>query len=111
MTHNKYIGLCGSILYTLNPYRLSDVYIRSSVGEYTAIIFLPLILYGLWKIYTEDENSPSYKHNWIIPAIGFSGIIETHIISTELVGLTTILACLPVSYTHLDVYKRQLLPS
>ena len=94
MTHNKYIGLCGSILYTLNPYLLSDVYIRSSVGEYTAIIFLPLILYGLWKIYTEDENSPSYKHNWIIPAIGFSGIIETHIISTELVGLTTILACL-----------------
>lgn len=94
MTSHKYAGLAASVVYLLNPYRLSDLYIRGSVGEYTAMLFLPLILYGLWKIYTQDTSSPSYKRSWILPALGFSGIIQTHVISCEMVGIFTLLTCL-----------------
>ena len=75
-------------------YRIIDIYIRSSVGEYSAITFLPLIACGLWKIFTEDTNSENYSKNWIMPVIGYSGIINTHILTCEMAGAFTILLCL-----------------
>ena len=91
---NKYIGLTGCILYSLSLYRLTNVYIRSAVGEYLAMIFFPLVVYGLWKVYTEDNNSEKYKHNWLILVIAYTGIIESHVLSVEMIGIFTVMACL-----------------
>lgn len=51
---SKYIGMLGSMLYTLAPYRVYNIYNRGAVGEYTAMIFLPLLCYGFYLIFTED---------------------------------------------------------
>ena len=40
---NRVTGMFGSMLYTLAPYRVYNIYNRSAVGEYTAMIFLPLL--------------------------------------------------------------------
>lgn len=94
ISRNNKAALAGSMLYTLSLYRMINIYIRSAVGEYSAMIFLPLIVYGMWKIFTEDINEAGYKKNWIIPVIGFSGIINTHILTCEMVGAFIILLCL-----------------
>ena len=44
-------ALLGTALYTLSFYRLTNVFVRAAVGEYTAMAFLPLVVYGLWRIY------------------------------------------------------------
>ena len=86
------VGLLASMLYTLAPYRLSCLYIRGAVGEYTALAFFPLIFYGLYIIVSEREEK---CHEGVMPAIiGFSGLILTHILSCEMVGVVTIVFCL-----------------
>lgn len=93
MFKNKHTGLVGSMLYTLAPYRFTNLYVRIAVGEYTAMAFLPLIVYGLYRIYTEDDRSPDYKYSILPAVLGFSGIIQSHALTCEMVGLFTILLC------------------
>lgn len=91
---NGIIGLFGSTLYTLAPYRLYDMYNRAAVGEFTAMIFLPLLVWGFYRIYTEDLEKKDYLWNWVIPVIGFSGIIQSHMLSCGMAGVFVALLCL-----------------
>lgn len=87
-------GLLASALYTLNIYRLTCIYTRAAVGEYSAMVFLPLILYGLWKVYMMPEDSREHRNSWITIVAGYSGLVVTHMISCEMAALFTILSCL-----------------
>ncbi|MCM1063276.1 MAG: hypothetical protein NC420_02200 [Eubacterium sp.] len=91
---SKYIGMFGCALYTLAPYRIYNIYNRAAVGEYTAMVFLPLLVWGFYQIYTEDPEKEGYLWNWAIPVIGFSGIIQSHTLSCEIAGGTVALMCL-----------------
>lgn len=42
-----FAGVAASMLFLYAPYHAVEVYIRGSVGEYWAIAFIPLLLYGL----------------------------------------------------------------
>lgn len=88
------VGILASALYTLAPYRMYNVYNRAAVGEFTAMIFLPLLIWGFYRIYTEPVEKKGYLWNWVIPVIGFSGIIQSHVLSCEMVGFFVILLCL-----------------
>ncbi len=94
MSGSKRTAVIGAALYTTSIYRLIDIYVRASVGEYTAMIFLPVIAYGMYRVYADDVDSDSFKKDWIIPVIGFSGIINSHILTCEMTGLFTVLLCL-----------------
>ncbi|MDR0220989.1 MAG: hypothetical protein LBI54_06260 [Lachnospiraceae bacterium] len=96
---NTYIGLAAAFVYASSIYRLTNIYVRAAVGEYTAMTFFPLILYGLWAVYTyhhEDagDKPQGYKRLWIPLAIGYTGVIQSHTISTMLVGIITVIVCL-----------------
>lgn len=90
---SRFIGLFGSLLYTLAPYRIYNIYNRGAVGEYTAMIFLPLLCYGFYMIFTQDIHSREYKRYWLIPVLGFTGIIQSHVLTCEIVGFFTVLLC------------------
>ncbi len=94
ISRNKYMGLMGAVLYSTSIYRLVNLYTRAAVGEYTAMVFIPIILYGLWKIFTEDTSEKKYKRNWILLSLGYSGLILSHVISCEMAGFFTIIICL-----------------
>lgn len=94
MFKDEYVGLLCSMLYTLSVYRIFKTYIRGSLGETMAMVFLPLIVYGFYKIFTEDVTQKKYKWCFIPLTIGFSGLIQTHWLTCELVGGFTILLCL-----------------
>lgn len=91
---SRYIGMFGSMLYTLAPYRIYNIYNRSAVGEYTAMTFLPLLIYGFYLIFTGDIEEKKYKRYWLLPVLGFSGIIQSHVLTCEIAGIFTILLCL-----------------
>lgn len=90
MFESKRIGLAGSFLYTLSVYRLTNVYVRAAVGEYTAMIFFPLIAYAIFLLLKEKRE---LRKGWILLSLGMTGIIQCHIISAEIVTVMLGLLC------------------
>lgn len=82
-------GFLGGVLYTLSAYRLIDIYTRASVGEYLALIFLPLCLCALVSL-TRGET----KRSWKVLVLGFSGLLQSHILSFALMTVAAAVFCL-----------------
>lgn len=87
-------GLAVTLLYTMAPYRLMDMYLRVAVGEYTAMAFLPFVAYGLYRIYTEDAEQKKYRRCFLPLVIGLTGILQTHVLTSEMIGGIILLVCL-----------------
>lgn len=65
-------SLAGSIIYIFIPYRFVDLYIRGSIGENLAFVFLPLILGSIYKI---KNNKKIFLP---ILSISTAGLILSH---------------------------------
>lgn len=92
------IALTATALLTLFPYRLEDLYQRAAVGEYTALFFFLLLLYGLFLTFTKEERFQRSRA-WIWVAVGCAGIVLSHAISVALVFLPAF-AMLIVGMVH-----------
>lgn len=66
-------GILSSILYTLAVYHAVDIYVRGDFAEATAFSTIPLVFYGLWKLYKEKK----YKYFLLVSA-SFALIIVSH---------------------------------
>ncbi|MDD3206320.1 MAG: hypothetical protein PHS74_11410 [Lachnospiraceae bacterium] len=91
--NNYRIGILASFLYTLSAYRFTNLYVRASMGEYTAMVFLPWVILGFWRVYmAEDEYK--FKVKGYLPIIlGLTGVVQSHIISCEMIAIFVILFC------------------
>ena len=84
ITGSKKAALFSCIVYTLFPYRLTDMYVRAALGETLAMTFFPLVIAGIWHILYGE------KRKYLILSAGFLGILCSHILSIGLAGLMTI---------------------
>ena len=90
----QYAALFGSVIYLLMPYHLFSIYNKSAVGEMLAITFLPLIFCGMYLLFTEKISEDSYKkHKWYI-VWGVSGVLQSHLLSTEMTVVFIVLFCI-----------------
>lgn len=81
MTDSKYAGVIAGMLITLCPYHMDDLMVRSAVGEYTAFIFVPFALYGIYNVVYEEMSKP------YILAIGFGGVLLCHTATTLMIAM------------------------
>lgn len=86
------IGMLAAFLYVSAPYRMTNLYIRGDVGETWGMVFLPLLVYGMYAVFS-DKEAERYEKLWIPLVIGFSGVLQTHILSGALYGGFVLLAC------------------
>ena len=82
-----FISSVCSFLYTFSTYRLLDVYSRAAIGEAIAIVFLPLVITGLYIIISENGSIA-----WL--TVGLFGLINSHMLTTELVTEFALLLCI-----------------
>lgn len=94
MFGNRNIGIICSALYTLSIFRIYKLIFATATGEGSAFAFLPLVIYGLYRIFTEDPQDKKYKTAWIPVMAGFAGLIQTHVLSCEITAFVTVLYCL-----------------
>lgn len=90
---NDAVALTGSAIYTLSVYRLINVYVRAALGEVTAMVFFPLAIYGFWKIVRLPKEKKQQPFSWVPMTVGYSGIILSHMLSSEMAVILTASAC------------------
>lgn len=82
--NSKKMGLIGCALYSLSIYRLINVFVRAAVGEFTAMIFLPVLVWGAWN-FLKKEGKFELK-DYLPFVIGITGLLQSHILSCEMVA-------------------------
>ncbi len=75
MSGSTQAGLLAALLYTLAPYRFTNVYARGAVGEALAMTFFPLLLAGLYHVLVGNKNK------WVYLAAGMTGLLYCHVLS------------------------------
>ncbi|MBP3657155.1 MAG: hypothetical protein J6K32_10725 [Clostridia bacterium] len=89
---SREIGLGASVLYTLCIYRIANLYVRTAVAEYLAMIFFPLLAYAMVEVLLREDR------RWPLLALSMTGIVLSHLLSALFAVLLCALAaavCLP----------------
>lgn len=94
MLQDERLAMLGSFLYTCHVIRMIYLYGIDGVGQFTAMIFFPLVAYGFHRIFTMDPESEEYKYSFIPLTIGISGIILSHVLSCVMTAFFAFLLCL-----------------
>lgn len=76
------------VLYTLMPYRFTNIFSRGDLGETLALIFWPLIIAGLYHVILGERK------RWYYLVIGFSGVLQSHILSAAFVAAVCVITAL-----------------
>lgn len=84
ITKNCYAGLISAVMLCLCNYHLDDIYVRGAVGEYTAFIFIPLIIYGIYNTVYEQMDKP------YVLGVGFAGVLLCHTLSFAICACVTV---------------------
>ena len=85
VTHRKSMSIISALIYISVPYKLSNIYSRNAIGEFTAFIFIPIVFEGLYNLIHGDKK----KHYLLI--IGVVGMVLSHTITTIYVALFAII--------------------
>lgn len=72
---SKIAPYAGTILYVFCNYHLYDLYIRSALGELFALVFIPLVLYAMYKVLV------LHKDSWVLLGVSFALLLMSHLIS------------------------------
>lgn len=85
VTGKRAIALFSSFFYMIAPYKLANIYKRYAIGEFVAMIFIPIVFLGLYNLFKQDKR----KHYYI--AIGAIGLMLSHTVSTVYTALFCVL--------------------
>lgn len=75
ITRSNYVATIISILYLMSSYRITDMWIRSALGESFTFIFLPFVMLGLYGLLYDDVK------DWKYLTIGLVGVVLSHLLS------------------------------
>ncbi len=87
---NDTTALVVALSYVTASYRIVDVFVRSAVGEYTALAFYPIVAVAIWQLYTGKESERNYNSISFTLATGMLGLLYTHVLSTEMVCIVLV---------------------
>lgn len=91
MTKSRRSVILAVVLYTLMPYRFTNIFSRGDLGETLALVFWPLVIAGLYHVVMGDRKK------WYFLVIGFTGALQSHILSAAFVAafcvVTALLYC------------------
>jgi len=80
-SHRYDKSLLFSFIYTLSTYRIYDMVRRFDIGEVLTMIFLPIVILGVYQIFYNDERK------WFYLTIGMTAVIYSHALSPVLIAV------------------------
>lgn len=96
ISHNRNLAWIASAAYIFTNYRITDIYVRGALGEVFAMMFLPLIIAGMYRILWLGEKK------WSTLTIGLTGLALSH----DLTFLMGVVLCIILFFIKIkDVHK------
>ncbi len=80
LTKSNRAAMIMAVLYTFSAYRLSNLYHRAALGETLAMVFFPIVIWGVYEILWG-------KRRWMVLVLGMTGVLGSHVLSVELCAL------------------------
>ena len=101
ITGKRSAGWIASSAYLFSNYHITDIYVRGAMGEVFALIFLPVILNGLYSILEMHDTKA-----WTVLCTGLCGLALSHNL-TFLMGsvLTALIFFIRLHKIDKDVFK------
>lgn len=84
ISHKRSIAVFASAGYLFANYHITDIFVRNALGEVFALMFLPFVLEGMYRILWNNEKK------WGILAFGLAGLAISH----DLTFLLGIILCI-----------------
>lgn len=81
VSHRYDKSLLFSFLYTLSGYRIYDMVRRFDIGELLTLVFLPIVILGIYEIFYRDASK------WLILVAGMVAVIYSHALSPILIAI------------------------
>ena len=86
--NSRVVGMVTSIIYYTSAYRLCTVYGVGALGEYTAMMFLPMVFYSLYSVIWKSKNS------WPLLCISMTALLQSHILSFAQTIIVFVFVCI-----------------
>lgn len=86
MTDNRNTALLASIVYITAPYFFTDIYIRHSLGEAMAFVFVPMVFSGLYHLFNTEKNHYDliFRSSWLDFEPQYCDCFNSHLCSNLL---------------------------
>ncbi|MCR4656499.1 MAG: hypothetical protein K5770_09765, partial [Lachnospiraceae bacterium] len=99
ISENRQISFLGSLVYSLSVWRLTDIYTRAALGEYSSMAFLPFTALGFYYLFSKKpsdtgSDKENRKKGILSLAFGYAGMIQVHVLSVIITGIFSVLFCL-----------------
>ena len=92
MFSSRKIGCILAAAYTWSPFR-SALFCISMLGGFTAMTFLPLIAYAVWRIYTSSPEKRIHFRDAVLLAVGMSGVAASHTVTLIMTAFLLAVFC------------------
>ena len=76
VTKNRSAAVIAAAAYAFANYRITDIYVRGALGELSAMMFFPVLLYGLYAVLYESDAKGR-----MFVGTGLAGLVLSHNIS------------------------------
>lgn len=90
-------GIVSGLFYIYVPYHAVNIYVRGAVGEFWAMAFLPLMVWGFYKVTVEPRSAGRWV---VVGALGLAGLILSHNL-TALMTIPLLVILLMISFYFL----------
>lgn len=95
IAEDRKLGVVGCFLYVFATNRMTNIYYRAAVGEYTALAFLPLVFLGLFYLLGKKERTKAeQKKVFFLLVMGYTFMLESHMLSFNIAIVFSIIYCL-----------------
>ena len=95
IAEDRKLGVVGCFLYVFATNRMTNIYYRAAVGEYTALAFLPLVFLGLFYLLGGKERTKAeQKKVFFLLVMGYTFMLESHMLSFNIAIVFSIIYCL-----------------
>ena len=88
MSRSRRSIMLAVVLYTLMPYRFTNIFSRGDLGETLALIFWPLVIAGMYHLVMGE------RRYWPYLVIGMSGVLQSHILSAAFAAVFCVITAL-----------------